>query len=203
MAEPQDRREPQPRRRGVRRAHPSLRRRQRCQFGVGARQHDDVSRTLGEVDRRRTVGDRPRHRRQQVHSAAQRRGDRGAVEPFLADHDKACRAGFAGQPRPVEIMLHPVADRLHDLAPVAAGQVDKALDPQYVMRGDRGAQPAEKAGAVADRAQGHDKAVEIVMVVGLSGIVQRRARGEVVLGRGGETERDLPAPPPRRGRRPA
>ena len=82
------------------------------------------------------VGDRARQGREQVHSARQRRGDGGAVEALLADHDEP-RLGARSpvSPRPVEILLHPVADRLDDLPPVAAGQVDKALDPQHVVRG--------------------------------------------------------------------
>ena len=105
---------------GILGAPPSLRRRQQGEFGVGARQNDDLPRRLGEIDRRHAVGDRPGYRRQEMHSAAQHCGDGGAIEPLLPDHDKAARALLTGSPRPVEIALHPIADGLDDLAPAAS-----------------------------------------------------------------------------------
>ena len=52
-----DRREPQARRRRVVAPAPRLRRGEQRDLGVGAGQHDDVARRLGEIDRGRSVGD--------------------------------------------------------------------------------------------------------------------------------------------------
>ena len=49
------------------------------------------------------------------------------------------------------MLLQPVPDRLHDLPAIAAGQVDKTLDPQYVVQADRGTQPGKKCIPVFDR----------------------------------------------------
>jgi hypothetical protein len=59
-----------------------------------------------------------------VHSAAQCCSNCGAVEAFAADYDEPCLALLVGTPGPVEMMLQPVPDRLHDLPAIAAGPVD-------------------------------------------------------------------------------
>jgi hypothetical protein len=69
-----------------------------------------------------------------VHSAAQCCRDGGTVEPFAADYDESRLALLVATPRPVEMLLQPAADRLHDLPAIAPGQVDKTLDPQHVMQ---------------------------------------------------------------------
>src|SRR5271156_232639 len=63
----------------------------------------------------------------------ERRGDRGAIDSFAADHDEPARRALPRQPRAVEMLFDAVADRLHDLSPVAAGDIEEALDPQYVV----------------------------------------------------------------------
>ena len=115
--------------------------------------------------------------------------DRGAVEALAADHDEPRRARLAGSQGRSKCCCDAVADRLHDLAAVAAGHVDETLDPQHVVRPDRGAQPGAKRGGVGYRPAVDDKAVEIVVIVLAFELVQRGAGGEIVLGRGGEPER--------------
>jgi len=51
-----------------------------------------------------------------MHSASQRRGDGRLSQAFLADHDKPRVAPFFGLPRPIEILLQPIADRLNEVA---------------------------------------------------------------------------------------
>ena len=46
-------------------------------------------------------------------------------------------------PRSVEMLLQSVADSLHDLAAIAARQVDESLDPKDIVQTDRGAQAGE------------------------------------------------------------
>src|SRR5271156_5875335 len=56
----------------------------RCEernFGVGARQQYNVTRGLGEIDCGRTIGDRSRRRRQQVHSTAPQHKGHGKAPP--------------------------------------------------------------------------------------------------------------------------
>ena len=101
------------------------------------------------------------------------------------------------------MLLDAVADRLHDLAAVAAGHIEEALDPQHVVRPDQPAQRGAEAGGVGDRAALDDKAVEIVVVVLAFELVQRRAGGEIVLGGGGKAQRHRRRAPALARRRPA
>ena len=140
VAETWDRSEPKAGCPRILRAAPLLCRGEERDFGIGARQQYNVALALGEIDRGRPVGDRSRCRCEQVHSAAQcskRRYDGGAIEAFAADHDQPRLALFTGIPGPIEMLLQPVADRLHDLSAIATGQVDKPFHPQDVMQADR------------------------------------------------------------------
>src|SRR6266516_4476256 len=58
------------------------------------------------------------------------------------------------------------------------------------MGADQRREPGAEQRTIADRPALDDKAVEIVVVVRLFEIVAGGAGGEVVLGRGGEAERD-------------
>src|SRR5438874_8047382 len=119
----------------------------------------------------------------------ERGADRGAVDALAADHDEPARRALAREPGAVEMLLDAVANRLHDLPPVAARHVEKAFDPQHIMGADQRREPDAECGTIADRPALDDKAVEIVVVVLLFEVVARGASGEVVLGRGGEPER--------------
>src|SRR5262249_33140182 len=130
-----------------------------------------------------------RHCREKVHSIAQRCRNRRTVEALAADHDEPSFADLARLPRPVKMPLQSVADRLHDLPAVAAGDVDKALDPGHAVQADRVAQTCEECIAFCHRATGHDKTLEIVVIMFCFEIMDRGPGGEVVLGRGGDTER--------------
>ena len=88
------------------------------------------------------------------------------------------------------MLLQSVPDRLHDLPAIAAGQVDKTLDPEHVVQADRGTQPGKKCIPVLDRPGGHDKTLEIVVIVPGFEFVDRRAESKIVLGRSRQTERD-------------
>ena len=109
--------------RGIGGAAARLRRGEQRDLGVGARQHDDVARGLGEIDRRRPVGDDAGLGGEEMHSVtpppARRRSRRGRGPSCRSRRAGVARA-LARLPRPVEILLHPVADRLHDLPAVAA-----------------------------------------------------------------------------------
>ena len=89
------------------------------------------------------------------------------------------------------MLLQPVADRLHDLPAIAAGQVDKTLDPQHVVQADRGAQPGKKCIPVLYRPCGHDKTLEIVVIVPGFELVHRGAGSKIILGSRRQTERHL------------
>src|SRR6266849_10958137 len=119
----------------------------------------------------------------------ERRPDGGAVDALAADHDEPARRALAREPGAVEMLLDAVADRLHDLPPVAPRHIEEALDAEHVMGADQRREPGAERGTIADRPALDDKAVEIVVVVLLFKIVARGPGGEVVLGRGGEAER--------------
>src|SRR6266853_4119432 len=63
----------------------------------------------------------------------QRGADRSAVDALAADHDEPARRALARQPGAVEMLLDAVADRLHDLPPVAPRHIEEALDAEHVM----------------------------------------------------------------------
>src|SRR5579875_773566 len=58
------------------------------------------------------------------------------------------------------------------------------------MRGDRRPQPPEKCGGIADRAELDDHARKIVVVVRFVQVVAAWPRGEIVLGRSVQAQRD-------------
>src|SRR5271166_2499905 len=129
-----------------------------------------------------------------MHSAAQcskGRHDCGTIYALAADHDEPRLALLAGMPRPVEMLLQPSADRLHDLPALAARQVDKTLDPQHVVQADRGSQSNKKRVPVLDGPSGHDKALEIIVIVPSFELVHRGAGSKILLGGGGQAERHL------------
>src|SRR5215471_8332542 len=66
----------------------------------------------------------------------QHRRDRDAVQPLAADHDEPALPELAIKPGPVEMPRDAIANRLHDMPAVAAGNVEKALDPEHVMATD-------------------------------------------------------------------
>ena len=63
------------------------------------------------------------------------------------------------------MLLDAVADRLHDLPPVAPRHLEEALDAQHVVGADQRREPGAERGAIRDRPALDDKAVEIVVVV--------------------------------------
>src|SRR5262252_8081898 len=113
------------------------------------------------------------------------------VEALAADHDEPCLALLARQPGPVEMLLKPIADRLHDLPAISARHVDKAFDPQDIVQIDDAPQPREECIGLSYRAARHDKALEIVVIVLGLQVMKRRPGGEIFLGGGAEAERDL------------
>src|SRR5205085_94128 len=115
-------------------------------------------------------------------SAAQCCSDCGTVQAFAADHNEPCLALLVGMPRTVEMLLQPVADRLHDLPAIAAGQVDETLDPQHVVQADRGSQPTEKCVSVLYWPSSDHKALEIIVVMPGFELMHRGAGSKVVLG---------------------
>jgi hypothetical protein len=131
-----------------------------------------------------------------VHSAAQCRRDRSAIEALAADYDKPRLTLLANTPSAVEVMLEPIADGLHNLPPVAARHVDKPLHPQHVVQTDRDAQTGKKRIVVLYGASGHDEAFEIVVIVFRFELVDRVPGSEVILGGNGETECDPGRHPP-------
>ena len=88
------------------------------------------------------------------------------------------------------MLLHPIADRLHHLAPVAARDVDKAFYAQDIMRPDHRRKPVAERGRVGDRPATYDKALEIVVIMLAFEFVQGGPRGEIIFGGGGQAERD-------------
>jgi hypothetical protein len=72
VAEPHDRGESQGGSSRVVAAESRLGRREQGDLGIGARQHDDVTRGLGKIDRARAVGDHPGFGGEQMHSVARR-----------------------------------------------------------------------------------------------------------------------------------
>src|SRR3546814_4904865 len=119
-----------------------------------------------------------------LHTIHDRRRDRGAVEAAAADDDEFAAPRRRIGPGAVEIALEAVADALDDLPPVAAGTVEEALDAEDVVVLYDGDQPRFQRRRVGDRAEGEGEALEIVMVVILAfGLVMRRPRGEVEIGR--------------------
>src|ERR1051326_7922477 len=110
-------------------------------------------------------------------SRLDRRGDRGAVEAFAADHHEPALARLAGTPGPVEIMLEPRAHALHDLAEILAGHMQEALQPKDVMCGDDLAESRQEPAGVGDRPPRHDETLEIVVIVlGLEVVMRGAAR---------------------------
>ncbi len=137
------------RRRRVLGAPPRLRRREQRDLGVGARQHDDVARRLGEIDRGRSVGDdarvrwradafsRPRRRSRPASAASTAARSR----PFLPiTTSRVARASPAAQGRSKCCSMRPPTAWI-DEAAVAARHIGEALDPQHVLRADRGGEP--------------------------------------------------------------
>src|SRR5882672_66994 len=59
----------------------------------------------------------------------ERGADRRAVDALAADHHKPACPVFARQPGAVEMLFDALADRLNDLAAIAPGHLDEALDP--------------------------------------------------------------------------
>src|SRR5712691_11614955 len=81
----------------------------------------------------------------------ERQADRGAVDPLAPDHDEPARRALAREPGAVEMLLDAVADRLHDLPPVASRHIEKALDPQDVVGADQRHQPGAEQCTITDR----------------------------------------------------
>ena len=81
------------------------------------------------------------------------------------DHDEARLTLLTDLPGPIEVVLYPIADGLDDLAAVAPGPVDKALDPEHLVKLDRGAQAGEERRIITHWSRGHDKALEIVVIM--------------------------------------
>ena len=99
------------------------------------------------------------------------------------------------------MLLQPAPDRLHDLPAIAAGQVDKDLDPQHVVQARSWrAVGQEKRSRSSTGPCGHDKALEIVVIVPGFELVDRRAGSEIVFGCRGKAQRDLSRQPCRRTR---
>ena len=73
------------------------------------------------------------------------------------------------------MLFDPLTDRLHDLAAVAAGHLEEALDPQHVMRADQRREPSTERGSIDDRTALDDETLEIVVVVLALQLVDRRA----------------------------
>src|SRR5437899_2991968 len=118
----------------------------------------------------------------------QRSGDRRLVETLAADDDEATGTRLRGAPRAVEIVLHATADTLDDLTQILARHGEKTLEPQNVVRGDCGADPAEESSSIGDRTALDDETLEIVVIMCFTRRMMRGAARQIVLGRGGETE---------------
>src|SRR6185312_2639813 len=80
-----------------------------------------------------------------------RGGDRRPVEPLEADDDEAADPRFAGGPGPIEIVLNAGADPLDDLAQLLAGNGEKALEAEDIVRRQRRRDTGEEQGRVGDR----------------------------------------------------
>src|ERR1019366_10272381 len=113
-------------------------------------------------------------------------GDARPVEALLADHHETTRARLVRSPGAVEVMLEPRADALHQQAHRLAGDFDKALYAQDIMRERAFREPRDKRRGVRRGRDLDDETVEIVVIVIFQPIVMRRAIGEIVLGGGGE-----------------
>ena len=85
-------------------------------------------------------------------------------------------------------MLKARADALHQQAHRLAGDFDKALYAQDIMRESDFREPRDKRRWVRRGRDLDDETVEIVVIVILQPIVMRRAIGEIVFGGGGEAK---------------
>ena len=70
------------------------------------------------------------------------------------------------------MLLHAVADRLHDVPAIPARHIDKAFDAQHVVFADHRGEPDTESGEIGDRPAIDDKALEIVVIVLALDLVQ-------------------------------
>ena len=114
-----------------------------------------------------------------------------AVDASLGDHDETARVAARHAPGPVEVATEAPSDPLHQHPHRLAGDFDEALDPQDVVRARRRDQAIDQRVGIADGRNRDDESVEIVVIVLAFGVVMRRARGEIVLGRRADAEQDI------------
>jgi len=126
----QHRREPQARRRGVGRTPARLGRGEQRDLGVGAGEYDDVAgvwaRSTGADPSAMIPGSVAKRCMSRRPSAAR---IAARFDALAADHHEPACPAFVRQPGAVEMLLDALADCLDDLAAVASGHLEEALDP--------------------------------------------------------------------------
>src|SRR3546814_6998087 len=108
-----------------------------------------------------------------LHTIHDRRRDRGAVEAAAADDDEFAAPRRQVGPGAVEIALEAVADALDDLAPVAAGAVEEALDAEDVVVLHDGDQPRFQGRRVGDLAERERETFEVIVEIGRASCRER------------------------------
>ncbi len=150
---------------------------------VGERQDHDIARRLAEIDRLDDVVEARSCGLEQMHGLSEQRlHDRLAVEALQSDHHEMALSRFRRAPGPVVIMADARADRLHQKPHRLAGDRDKTLHPQHVMRLRNAGDARRDRRGIVDLRQRHDEAVEIVVVVIELVVVMRPAVLDIVLG---------------------
>src|ERR1700730_13811308 len=117
----------------------------------------------------------------------QRFCNRGFVETFLTNDDKASSARLIHSPGTVKTFLKALADALDEHPSGLAAHLDKALDPQDVVALRDFGQLTQQEIGVVDGSDFNDGAVKIdVIMIGLP-IMVRWPRGNIVFGSGVKT----------------